>query len=242
MIHKLPARLQYLEPVRKQLAALNPNEIDESTDLRVLRRVVRKHLKGLSDQDARLVLQEDAAELERWLSTPGLPDTRLYFVLPILPDAIDVLLTEQLPSPPERGEASMELPDGAKVTVENGGWSVRWRRFHLSLCPSYLEEMHCHAGRFRDDARSRPMIDGSGMSIVEVRFGGVTGIKCVSKIASPPRFKRVEYALDVPVGGRAAFSHAAGVELSGSGVREQAIWSKGVRQRSVAARLIRAAS
>jgi hypothetical protein len=198
--HKLPDRLRYLEPVRKQLAALNPDDIDESTDLSVLRRVVRKHLKGLPDQDARLALREDAAELERWLSTPGLQDTRLYFVVPILPDAIDVLLTERPPSRPERGEAKMDMADGAKVTVENGCWSVKWRRFYLSLYPSHLEDIHREAGQFRDDARSHPMIDGNGMSIGEVRFGEVTGIKRVSKIASPPMFKRVDYALDVPGG------------------------------------------
>ena len=43
------------------------------------------------------------------------------------------------------------------------------------------------------------MIDGSGMCVVEVRFGDVSGIKCVSKIAAR-KLKRVYYALDVPGG------------------------------------------
>src|SRR5213592_1291343 len=117
MSHPLPTRLRYLEPVRKQLAALAPDDIHEDTDLSVLRRVVRKRVKGLSDEDARSALRDDAAELESWLSAPGQADTRLYFVLPILPDAIEVLLAEQPQMPPERGEARMELPEGAKVTV-----------------------------------------------------------------------------------------------------------------------------
>lgn len=199
MAHTLPTRLRYLEPVRKQLAALDPDDIHEGTDLSVLRRVVRKRLRGLSDQDARLTLHEDAKDLERWLSTPGLPDTRLYFVLPILPDAIKVLLADQPQSPPERGEASMELPEGAKVTVENGCWVVKWRRLYLSLYPSHGEDMQRNAGGFRDEAKSRPMVDGSGISVAEVRFGEVSGIKRLSKLASP-KFKRLDYALDVPGG------------------------------------------
>ncbi len=101
-----------------------------------------------------MALRGDADELERWLSTPGLPDRQLYFLLPILPDAIEILLTEQPPSPPERGEVSMELPEGAKVTVEHGCWSVKWRRFCLFLYPAHREDMHSEAGRYKDDAKS----------------------------------------------------------------------------------------
>jgi hypothetical protein len=197
MANALPERLRYLKPVRKQLAGLGPDEIHEDTDLSVLRRVIRKRVKGLSEEEARVLLREDAAELERWLSTAEEPDTRLYFITPILPDAIEILLTEEPESPPERGEVRMELPEGAKVTVENGTWSVKWGRFWLSLYPSHREEMHSHAGRFKGDAKSQPMIDGVGMAVEEVRFGEVGGIKCTWKRA---KFKQVEYALDVPGG------------------------------------------
>jgi hypothetical protein len=128
-----------------------------------------------------------------------LEDARLYFVLPILPDAVEVLLTEHPEEPPERGEVSMELPDGVKIMKENGCWSVKWRRLLLCLAPSHCEEMHRDAGRFKDEAKSRPMVGGSGMSVAEVRFDQVSGIKCTTKVAAP-RFKRLEYALDVPGG------------------------------------------
>jgi len=197
MANTLPTRLRYLEPVRKQLAALDADEIHECTDLSVLRRVVRKRLKGLSDEEGRALLREDADELARWLPTRDSQDQRLYFVLPILPDAIEILLTAQQPtSPPERGEASMELPEGAKVTVENGCWSVKWRRFDLFLAPSHREEMHSFAGSFKEEAKSQPMIDGSGTYVVEVRFGDVSGIKRVWKVVSR-KLKCVDYALDV---------------------------------------------
>jgi len=93
----------------------------------------------------------------------------------------------------------MELPEGAKLIVENGCWSVKWRRFLLTLSPHHREEMHSFAGSFKGEAKSRPMIDGTGMCVVEVRFGDVSGIKCISRMASP-KFKRVDYAFDVPGG------------------------------------------
>ena len=37
------------------------------------------------------------------------------------------------------------------------------------------------------------------MSVTDVRFGEVVGIKCISKMTSP-KFKRLDYALDVPGG------------------------------------------
>jgi len=198
MAQMLPVRLRYLEPVRKQLAALKPDDIHEGTDLSVLRRVVRKRVKGLSDEDARSALREDADKLESWLSTPGV-DERLCFILPILPDAVEILLIETPHAPPERGEVSMQLPDGTKVTKENGCWCVKWRRLLLCLYPSHREDMHRSAGQLRDDAKTHPMVDGNGMSLTDVCFGEVAGIKCISKMASP-KFKRLDYALDVPGG------------------------------------------
>jgi hypothetical protein len=185
--------------VQKQLAAMDPDDIHEGTDLSMLRKVVRKRVKGLSEEQARDVLHQDAAELERWLATPGLRDARLFFVLPILPDAVEVLLTEHPQEPPERGEVSMKLPDGTKVMKENGCWSVKWQRLLLCLAPSHCEEMHREAGRFKDEAKSHPMVGGSGMSVTDVQFDQVSGIKCITKVASP-RFKRLEYALEVPGG------------------------------------------
>ena len=109
----MPPRIRYLEPVRKQLAALDLDYIHEHTDLSVLRRVVRKRVRGLSEKVARTELQADAAELDKWLSTAGLPDKGLYFVLPILPNAVEVLLTEH---PQER------VRDTRKEMKESGDY------------------------------------------------------------------------------------------------------------------------
>lgn len=195
----LPTRLRYLEPVRKQLAALAPDDIHEDTDLSVLRKVVRRRVKGLSAEESGTALAEDAAELDKWLSSSKGKDKRLYFILPILPDAVEVLLVKHPPESPERGEVTMELPRGAKVTRENGCWAVEWHKLLLSLYPSHCEEMHSEASRSRDNAKSRPMTAGDGFTVADVQFGDVAGLKCVSKMRSP-KFKQVDYALEVPGG------------------------------------------
>ena len=74
-----------------------------------------------------------------------------------------------------------------------------WCRFYLSLYPSHREQMHRRVERFKNEAKAEPMIDGSGASVGEVRFGEVTGTKGTSKLASK-KFKRVEYALKVSGG------------------------------------------
>lgn len=195
----LPERLRYLEPVRKQLAALGDGNIHEETDLSVLRRVVRKRIKGLSRDESHTVLSEDAEELESWLSAPPQKSEPLHFVLPILPDAVEILFATTNQGPPERGVITMELPDGAKMTQENGCWSVKWRRLYLGLYPSHEEDMRRTAGQFRDDAKRQPMIDGEGMSVTDVRLGNVVGIKRLSA-RTYPKFKRLDYALEVPGG------------------------------------------
>jgi hypothetical protein len=198
-ISPLPESLRYLEPVRKQLAALGPDKIHEETDLSVLRRAVGKRIKGLTEKESRNALCDDTAELEKWLFTPTHQNEPLHFILPILPEAVDVLFTEPTLGPPERGVISMEVPDGAKVTEENGCWSVKWRRLYLGLYPSHEEDMRRTQGQFRDDAKRRPIVDGDGMSVTDVRFGNVVGIKRLSSQRSP-RFKRLDYALEVPGG------------------------------------------
>jgi hypothetical protein len=196
----LPEGLRYLEPVRKQFARLAARDnLHEDTDLSVLRRVVRKRVKGLSSEQSRIAMAEDGASLERWLATPEAQNEPLHFLLPILPDAMEVLFPEPTHEPPERGVVRMELPAGAKVTEENGCWSVKWQRRWLFLYPSHREEMHSQSGRLRDEAKSQPLVGNNGMVVTDVRFGQVAGMKCVFK-GTAPRFKRVDYALDVPGG------------------------------------------
>jgi len=192
----LPSRLRYLEPVRKQFARLAAHDnLHEDTDLSLLRRVVRKRVKGLSSEQSQIAMAQDGAELDQWLATPEGQNDPLHFLLVILPDAMEVLFAKEPHGPPECGVARMELPSGAKVTEENGCWSVKWKRRWLFLYPTHCELMHSQAGRLRDEARSWP----SGTVVEDVQFGAVTGIRRMSH-ARNARFKRVDYALEVPGG------------------------------------------
>jgi len=196
----LPPRLRYLEPVRKYLTALGPEEVNENTDLTMIRKVVRKRVKGLPAEQARAALNEDGAELDIWLSAHLRGNESLGFLLPFLAmDAADTLLQEPAEMPPER-EVSMDLQEDAKISKENGCWSVKWRKKLLSLYPSDSEKMESEIARFRSEAKRRPMLDGDGIELVDVHFASVRGIKRTYKQTWPAPSKQVDYALEVPGG------------------------------------------
>jgi hypothetical protein len=197
----LPERLQYLEPVRKQLAALPPEAVLEDTNLAPLRKAVRKRIKGLSDTEIPAALQQDTAELEQWLSTSGPDHALLHFILPILPDAMEILFAEADTSPPERGEAHMELPPDAKVTKEHGCWSVKWKKRLLVLYPQHHEDIVRHTAQFEDNRRLLTQQDGGTATVEPVHFAPVTGHKSLSVCTRGDlTFKSVSYTFTVPGG------------------------------------------
>lgn len=65
---------------------------------------------------------------------------------------------------PSRGEVRVDLPPGVQVIAERGSLFVRWRGMELGLDPRYLEELNAGSAR---------------MEPTDVRFGSVTGVKCV---------------------------------------------------------------
>jgi hypothetical protein len=196
----LPSRLCYLGPFRKQIARLDPEEINEDTDLTLVRKAVRERVNGLSDAQARAALRDDGAELESWLSAPEQKNDVLHFLLPFFSmDAVEVLLQQPVESPPEQ-EVSIVLPHGAKVSKEHGCWSVRWHKMLVSLYPADAGTMDSETARFRDEAKRRPMQDGDGIEVTDVDFGTVRGIRRVYKQVWSAPAKRVDYALEVPGG------------------------------------------
>ncbi len=197
----LPERLQYLEPVRKQLTALPPEAVLEDANLAPLRKAVRKRIKGLSDTEISAALQQDTAELEQWLSTSGPDHALLHFILPILPEAMEILFAEADTAPPEHGEAHIELPPDAKVSKENGCWTVKWKKRLLVLYPQRPEDLLRHANGYQVQARHKPLTNGEGTAVQEMQFGTVTGLKCVSQMSRAKfHFKRIDYTLTVPGG------------------------------------------
>jgi hypothetical protein len=214
----LPLRLRYLEPVRKQLARLDPDEIHEDTNLTPFRKAVSKRIQELSPTVVAKTLKKDAAELERWLAKPERSDLdrRLLFILLMLPDAEQIIKPPQ-PEPPVNGTASMNVPEDAKSQLENGCLCVKWKRQLLTVYPSALEDLGRHRGQLRADAKSGRLQNGATMTLTDVNFGDASGMKCVTSIASPP-FKRVDYALTVPSG------YAIIVIDSWSGKFDETIW------------------
>jgi hypothetical protein len=76
---QLSERLRYLAPVRKELAALAPEELNEDMDPSLFQRVLRTRIKGLSPERAKVALEGDCAELKSWLDLPGQEQDRLHF-------------------------------------------------------------------------------------------------------------------------------------------------------------------
>jgi hypothetical protein len=214
----LPLRLRYLEPVRKQLGRLDPDEIDEDTNLGPFRKAISKRIKELSPTVIGKTLKEDTAELERWLAKPERSDLdrRLFFILPMLADAEQIIKPPE-PEPPKNGTASMNVPEDAKTELENGCLCVKWKRQLLYIYPSALEDLGRRRGQLRADAKSGPLQNGATMTLTDVNFGEASGMKCVTSIASPP-IKRVEYALTVPGG------YAIVVIDAWSGKFDETIW------------------
>lgn len=198
----LPERLQYLEPVRKQLAALPPGEVHEYTDLSKLRKAVRKRVLGMSNEEASALLQQDTVELEQWLATTGTEHVHLHFLLPILPDAVEMLLSDEEPDGTwERGEATMELPTGAKIRNTYGSIEAQWGKLRLSLHPLHPAEALHHIARLREEAQVLATTPTGTTTIAEVQFGPVTGIKQTS-LTKHPNFdwKYLSYVFTAPGG------------------------------------------
>ncbi len=196
----LPPRLRYLEPVRKYLTRLGPDEVNENTDLTPIRKVVRKRVKGLSAEQARSALIEDGNELDQWLTLHLDGNEVLSFLLPFLVmDAADALLEEPTEAQPKH-EVFIELEKGAKVSKEGGSWSVKWNRKLLTLYPSDSVSMESHIAQFRADAKRRPMVDSDGIELADVQFASARGIKRTYLQTWPVPAKRVDYALEVPGG------------------------------------------
>ena len=199
-ISPLPAQLRYLEPVRRYLTKLGPEGVNEGTDLAPIRKVVRERVGGLSDQEARKTLSDDGAELNEWLSARSGRADSLAFLLPFLAmGAEDVLLQEPSELQPKR-EVQMDLPEDARVTKENGSWSIKWRKALLYLYPTDAEDIERATAHWRAEATRKPLVDGDGVAVTDVSFGEVKGAKRTYMQVWPAPAKRLDYALEVPGG------------------------------------------
>src|ERR1041385_366516 len=154
----LPARLRYLQPVRKRFATMRAEEINESMDQTLLDRVRRKRVKDLSVEKARTALNGDRAALRVWLAQPGLENDGLNFVVGFLLIAAETpehFLVPPTPTVPPDREVRMDLPERARgVDREAGTLGFLCGKLRLYVCPIKEEEIDLEVSQFRAQAKS----------------------------------------------------------------------------------------
>ena len=196
----LPQRLRYLQPFRKQVAKLKPEEIDESMDLSLLNKLLLQRIEGMSPQVGKQTLEADQEALEKWLEAPAFEDNGgmifLQGYLMALPDLVDRLLEERDKREPMHNEVQMELPAEAKVKKLRGGlWKVTWLRTTLFVLPSDRQYIDFQIKDFHECVREKL----SNMMVTSVKFGKVTGLKRFVNLSAVGAV-HVDYALTVPGG------------------------------------------
>jgi len=197
----LPERLKYLQPFRKKFAS-RPDDLNEDSGWPPLMKLLTKRVRGLSDLEAEMILSEDFTALQQWLAAPANQNDPLHFVfgLPLIASPADVmkLIREEAENATKPKPCLfMELPPGARERRVPGGDAsgklVTLKKLWLTV--SVLPE---------DAVESVIEATTSGWrdrSVVNVRFGSVTGRKFVTKGEDRRGlYKELAYALTVPGG------------------------------------------
>jgi hypothetical protein len=206
----LPKSLSYLNPLRRQLAALPEEEVNEDLDPSPFQSVFLRRIEGLSPDEAKAALQADLAQLQRWLNQPGQQAERLNFVLGFLliaagsPEKLADVASE-----PRKLQVELQFPPEAKIKRLHGGWKARWRGFTVFVLP---EERACFEREielFREPVQQYAKL--ISISVLPVRLGNVTGFKKVQEILEVGN-KDVSYALQVPGGYATAAILKKGIE------------------------------
>jgi hypothetical protein len=209
----LPEKLRYLQPFRKQVAKLKPDEAIEDMDLSLLNRLLCRRIVGLPVNEGKKMLQEDLTMLEEWLVSPKLEDNGGMFFLQgylmALPELVDRLLEEK-DKPKERDEIEMELPPEARINKLGGerGWKVSWLRTTLFVFPVDKNHMDYMVKDFHEGPRHHL----SKVEVTPVAFGNVTGFKRFVDM-SIVESVHVDYALEVPGGYASASLLKKGMQI-----------------------------
>jgi hypothetical protein len=194
----LPDSLEYLQPVRKQLAGLRAEELNEDFDPSMVEAALAGRIAGLPPALARERLCADAADLQGWLSHSGQGD-RLHFALGFMLVALES--PEKLLAAPREGqpqeEVHMQFPSEAKAKPHFQGWKIRWNGFTAWVLP-------CDRDSYQREIRAfqEPVEQYANLIAIEVsplRVGPVQGVKRVETTAELGA-KHVKYALEVPGG------------------------------------------
>ena len=200
-IETLPERLQYLRPFQEYLATLPKAEVGDSTDTTLLVKILRKRIKEMSYEEAKEQLSADLEELENHLSVVHRRDDKLGFIVGFLLIAAE--MPDELLKPPVKHKEieerlAMELPPGAKSSVDQYSLTVKWKRQRFHVLRLNMADDFTRENTLEKLAQTEPKLDGKPAVIVQ--FGKVVGHKSVSSDESLIVWKRVDYLLKIPGG------------------------------------------
>jgi hypothetical protein len=196
----LPESLRYLEPFRKQVAKVKPEEIDENVDVSLLNQLLLERIQGIPINKGKEKLMSDSEVLETWLSSPGVNDnggmTFLHGYLMALPELVDCLLEEKDKPVWPQQEIRIDFPAEAKLKKMPGGLlKVTWLRTTIFLLACDKEYRDYRIKEFREG----PSHKLSKVSVTQVKFGNVTGWRRFVDFSIVGSMN-VDYALEIPVG------------------------------------------
>jgi hypothetical protein len=221
----LPEQLRYLQPFRRKFMK-QPEELDETTGMPLLLKLLRKRVGKLPEQGAKRLLEKDATALGAWLRLPGQVNDPLHFAGVLfepssVPDILRILKEEAAKSHEPIPRVQMEAPPGARVQrfeqAREGGMLIRWKGFMISVGHVPKERLRQERGQLTVcDPRDKPVLS-------DVRFGPITGTKSVLMTETwRGAEKGVKYVLKAPGG------HVA-VEIAAIGKRlDPAKWDEAV--------------
>ncbi len=190
----LPERLSYLEPFRRVLNRLEPEEFNEDMDQSLLHKFVLKRTEGLSTHEAAKLLENDQTELKAWTSDYAPDEKALVWLetqLAILPDLMGELRSRPAAVNPKR-KVEMKLPEGARSrSMQNGAVKISWKRITFMAVP--VESRYLNTSMDQSSCPSD--------IVTRVQFGQVMGHK-----RNRPEFLKtgvhsVDYFLEAPGGG-----------------------------------------
>ena len=189
--------MSYLEPFRKVLNRLEPEEFNEDMDQNLLHKLVLKRTESLAADEATKVLEADALELKNWLSSTGHDDDSLLWLeaqLSVLPDLIGELRNQPTESKAKL-RVEMQLPKGVREKrMQHGILKVTWPKIVLFTMPADERGHGVAVDGFSEEKRMHP----SFVTVESVAFGPVTGQKRVRRDGEI--VVSIDYALVVPGG------------------------------------------
>ena len=203
-LNPLPERLEYLLPFRKKFAS-HPDDLNEDTGYAPLLELLRKRIAGHSDEAAEKLLEEDIAELQKWLAAPEQVNDCLHFAAGVFLIATPADLIKQVKEEAEEQKKPMlwvEMDLWPKVKPKrfekerDGGMLVKWQGLWFSIGVANPDKAlkngrPLHFWDLKNEVTSVP-----------VQFGEITGTKYIeiSQNNTGKPHKEIIYILTVPGG------------------------------------------